>query len=168
MATSGDDADEAMMNTTAAPAQNDTTEYVLLDWLSTNEITDIMWSLALHGRADDLEKDKEISLSETADALSDVVFDRISDFLRQDLDTMEPASSAPWEKDTESAVKEQEEHNAASNPSVETIRTDSFEVEVVGAALIRAKAYDSCRTGKHCCWPNLFRTGRRRPRVRGC
>jgi hypothetical protein len=59
----------------------------LLDWLSPNEITDMLWALALHGSSESYLSTKEdVVLSETATTLREIAFDRLLHWLRQDLD----------------------------------------------------------------------------------
>ena len=61
----------------------------LLDWLTPNEVTDVLWALALHGSTIDTDSKEEIALSETAAAFREIAFDRLVGWLRRDLDIIE-------------------------------------------------------------------------------
>jgi hypothetical protein len=57
-----------------------------IDWLSPVEVTDILWALALHGSNATSSKDKdEVTLSETASTLRETAYDRLVEWLDEDL-----------------------------------------------------------------------------------
>lgn len=59
-------------------------KYAFLDWLSPVEVTDILWALALHGSNTTSTKDKD-DLSETASTLRETAYDRLVEWLGEDL-----------------------------------------------------------------------------------
>ena len=61
----------------------------LLDGLSPNEVTDILWALALHGSNVETDSKEEIALSENAAAFREIAFDRLVVWLRRDIDTID-------------------------------------------------------------------------------
>jgi hypothetical protein len=61
----------------------------LLDWLSPNEVTDVLWALALHGSRVDTDSKEETALSETAAAFREIAFDRLVTWLHCDMDVIE-------------------------------------------------------------------------------
>lgn len=97
-------------------------EDALLDWLSPNEITDMLWALALHGSSETYLSSKEnVKLSETATMLREVAFDRLLYWLRNDLDAVRnnPQSKEPSDKEDDT-------------PTVDTMNsTAGLEDEVV-------------------------------------
>ena len=57
-----------------------------IDWLSPVEVTDVLWALALHGSNATSSKDKdEVTLSETASTLRETAYDRLVEWLDEDL-----------------------------------------------------------------------------------
>jgi hypothetical protein len=60
-----------------------------LDWLSPTEMNDVLWALALHGGSNSSSTSDAINLSDTAAALREIAFDRILDFLQEDLESSE-------------------------------------------------------------------------------
>jgi hypothetical protein len=65
----------------------------LVDWLSPNEVTDAIWSLALHGSTDDIRLLQHKKLSETSAIFREVAFDRLREWLQKDLDDLQQAQS---------------------------------------------------------------------------
>ena len=65
----------------------------LIDWLSPNEVTDAIWSLALHGSTDDIRLLQPKKLSETSAIFREVAFDRLREWLQKDLDDLQQAHS---------------------------------------------------------------------------
>mmetsp|Transcript_19223 Transcript_19223/g.47869 ORF Transcript_19223/g.47869 Transcript_19223/m.47869 type:complete len:1517 (-) Transcript_19223:49-4599(-) len=64
-----------------------------IDWLSPVEVTDILWALALHGsNATSGDKD-EVTLSETALTLRETAYDRLVEWLDEDLNYNEEEKS---------------------------------------------------------------------------
>jgi hypothetical protein len=61
----------------------------LVDWLSPTEMTDVLWALAVHGTKTTTDLNEKEILSETLDAFRETAFDRILDWLYQDLKTVE-------------------------------------------------------------------------------
>lgn len=57
----------------------------MLHWLSPNQVAGVMWAVALHGRTNDSVSTEETKLSETAAVLSEIAFDCIGDWLKEDL-----------------------------------------------------------------------------------
>lgn len=94
----------------------------LLDWLTPNEVTDVLWALALHGSTVDTDSKEEVALSETAAAFREIAFDRLVGWLRRDLDIIEQ------EKDdgTNSSVL------ATEGTETEFIKVDHFDRSVDG------------------------------------
>ena len=56
-----------------------------LDWLSPIEVTDILWALALHGSNVTSSMDDEVTLSETASTLRETAYDRLVEWLEEDI-----------------------------------------------------------------------------------
>lgn len=65
--------------------EDGTEKDTLLDWLSPTEVNDMLWALALHGSSNSSSASDENILSETASTLREIAFDRILDWLQQDL-----------------------------------------------------------------------------------
>jgi hypothetical protein len=78
-----------------------------IDWLSPVEVTDMLWALALHGSNATSSKDKdEVTLSETALTLRETAYDRLVEWLDEDLsyedeEQLEQESSAANIKSSE-------------------------------------------------------------------
>jgi hypothetical protein len=74
---------------TVAVAGQRTTPYTgkdaLIDWLSPNEVTDVLWALALHGGGTQDSSRSESALSETVSGFREVACDRLVDWLRKEL-----------------------------------------------------------------------------------
>jgi len=95
-----------------------------IDWLSPVEVTDILWALALHGSNATSSKDKdEVTLSETASTLRETAYDRLVEWLDEDLNynDEEQLNQETFIMETESLEKE-----------------DVTVVEVVDAAVLLA------------------------------
>jgi hypothetical protein len=60
---------------------------ILLDWLSPNEITDMLWATAFHGKNQTSPTDT-VNLSRTVELLCKIAFDRTVTWLRKDLDKL--------------------------------------------------------------------------------
>lgn len=88
----------------------------LLDWLSPNMVNDILWALALHGSTDNTSLE-EITLSETATTLREIAFDRLMEWLEQDL-----------------ALLQRNKENEVVVASESSAETGAMTIEVVGAA----------------------------------
>lgn len=56
-----------------------------LDWLSPIEVTDLLWALALHGSNVTSSFDDVVTLSETASTLRETAYDRLVEWLEEDL-----------------------------------------------------------------------------------
>ncbi len=100
-----------------------------IDWLSPVEVTDILWALALHGSNATSSKDKdEVTLSETASTLRETAYDRLVEWLDEDLNHNDEAQSnqETFIMETESLEKE-----------------DVTVVEVVDAAVLLASEAES-------------------------
>jgi hypothetical protein len=76
-------------NTTDGSETLDVLKDALLDWLSPNEVTDVLWALALHGSRVDTDSKEETALSETAAAFREIAFDRLVTWLHRDMDIIE-------------------------------------------------------------------------------
>lgn len=65
----------------------------LIDWLSPVEVTDVLWAVALHGHRSKDEDDaislEEVALSETVAVLKEIAFDRLGEWLREELTSLE-------------------------------------------------------------------------------
>lgn len=75
----------------------------MLHWLSPNQVAGIMWAVALHGRTNDSVSTDETKLSETATVLSEIAFDCIGGWLKEDLEMYskmkaQPQDNLPGEK----------------------------------------------------------------------
>lgn len=106
---------------------------VLLHWLSPNEVAGIMWAVALHGRTDDAGSKEEMKLSETATVLSELAFDCISDWLKEDLAAYGEARALQ-----DGPKYNQTEKSPSLSQELDHHR-DGVVVEVVDAATILAK-----------------------------
>lgn len=104
----------------------------LIDWLSPNELTDVLWALALHGHTDVNMREATV-LSVNAAALKEIAFDRLLDFLRQDLALVE---SREREVELEAEV---ELHH--STEQLITKEGEKIQVEVVDAAALLASEH---------------------------
>lgn len=106
---------------------------VLLHWLSPNEVAGIMWAVALHGRTDDAGSKDEMKLSETATVLSELAFDCIGHWLKEDL---------ALHRDVHALQEQLDDHQMERISSVDqelVHHGDGVVVEVVDAATILAK-----------------------------
>jgi hypothetical protein len=101
----------------------------LLDWLSQNEVNDVLWALALHGSPVSTLSTDEVTLSETASALREIAFDRMLTWLNDDLDLLRMSSQNRQAKDSSPFP---------ASPSEEDVIT----VEVVDAAILLASQED--------------------------
>ena len=104
----------------------------LIDWLSPNELTDVLWALALHGH-NDVNLREETILSENAGTLKDIAFDRLLTFLRKDFIL---AESQRARTQIEAQV---ELHH--STEEVVTKEGETMIVEVVDAAALLASEH---------------------------
>jgi hypothetical protein len=100
-----------------------------IDWLSPVEVTDMLWALALHGSNATSSKDKdEVTLSETASTLRETAYDRLVEWLDEDL----------------SFKKEEELNQEMSIIEKESSENDEVTViEVVDAAVLLASEAES-------------------------
>ena len=94
----------------------------LLEWLSPSEVNDIVWALALHGSQNSTSERDEITLSETASALREIAFDRILEWLSEDLSIIDEHRF--------------ETENVPRSPEVQEL--DNLTFEVVDAATLLA------------------------------
>ena len=90
----------------------------LLDWLSPNMVNDILWALALHGSADSTSLE-EITLSETATTIREIAFDRLMEWLEEDL-----------------ALLKRNEGKECSIHMERSVESNSMTIEVVDAAAL--------------------------------
>jgi hypothetical protein len=97
----------------------------LLDWLSPNEVNDILWALALHGNPVGTLSIDEVTLSGTASALREIAFDRMLIWLNDDLDLLRESSQNRQAKESSPFL---------ASPAEE----DAITVEVVDAAILLA------------------------------
>ena len=110
----------------------------LLHWLSSNEVAGIMWAVALHGRTDDTGSKQEMDLSDTAAILSEIAFDCIYDWLKEDLSMYREAQA------TQKELQELQDDPSENSQAVETEivnHGNGVVVEVVDAATILAKEH---------------------------
>jgi len=107
----------------------------LIHWLSPNEVSDIMWAVAVHGRTDDSGSKQEMNLSETATALSEIAFDVIEDALKRDLLAIKASKN---KAETDKDCKVIEHHNETTEVlKKEYVKQDNGAVvEVVDAAAL--------------------------------
>jgi hypothetical protein len=69
----------------------------LLDYLSPNEVADVLWALALHGtRSHELTSQDEVILSETAVTLRDVICDRLIVWLQEERARVQSVKRDNW------------------------------------------------------------------------
>jgi hypothetical protein len=63
----------------------------LIDWLSPIEVTDVLWAVALHGGRSkvDAASREEVALSETVSVLREIAFDRLREWLKDELNALE-------------------------------------------------------------------------------
>ena len=102
----------------------------LLDWLSPKEVNDVLWALALHGSSNSTSTSDDIMLSETASVLREIAFDRMMEWLEQDLSM----SSSAEDSETKSELLMQD--TASTNDSAVTVK-------VVDAATLLASEKES-------------------------
>ena len=113
--------------------EGDDEKDVLLHWLSPNEVAGIMWAVALHGRTNDAGSKDEMMLSETATVLSELAFDCIGHWLKEDL---------AMRRDAHALQERFDDHPMERIPSLSQELVHHGEgvvVEVVDAATILAK-----------------------------
>ena len=99
----------------------------LLDWLSPTEVNDILWALALHGSSNATSASDEVMLSETASALREIAFDRMIEWLEQDLTSSSDSDDSKLDT----------EFSTANNDG------NAVTVEVVDAATLLAAQKES-------------------------
>lgn len=103
----------------------------LIDWLSPSELTDAIWSLALHGSTNDIRLLHHKKLSETSATFREVAFDRLLECLEEDIHVLQQNRSS------ENAYLESDLY-AGRDESVWEQDHDSMVIEVVDAAVIMA------------------------------
>jgi len=86
----------------------------LIDYLSPNEVTDVLWALALHGSMGHDSSRDEIALSETASAFREFAFARSIEWLKEELNGL-------LFQGAESAVEEAHEMNLGEAAAVEVV-----------------------------------------------
>jgi hypothetical protein len=95
----------------------------LIDWLSPVEVTDVLWAVALHGHRskdeDDAVSREEVALSETVAVLKEIAFDRLGEWLKEELISLEF-------------------HETEALRPLEQAEEDTITVEVVDAAALLA------------------------------
>jgi hypothetical protein len=95
----------------------------LIDWLSPVEVTDVLWAVALHGNRSKDEDNaiswEEVALSETVAVLKEIAFDRLWEWLREELSSLEF-------------------HESEALRPLEHVEEDTLTVEVVDAAALLA------------------------------
>ena len=101
----------------------------LIDWLTPNEITDAIWSLALHSSTNDVRLIHQKRLSETSATFREIAFDRLMEWLQKD----ELHKYSLGEESSQGSVRE-------SSRGTLALRSEggSTMVEVVDAAVILA------------------------------
>ena len=117
----------------------------LLDWLSPNEITDVLWALALHGSRVVSDSKEETALSETAAAFREIAFDRLVTGLHRDMDLIEQVKrdgmDLPSLKDEIITTEEGYwSHNSDAPRNTEDGSRGENSVEVVDAATLLASS----------------------------
>ena len=118
-----------MENEIETLSQNMEGKDAFIDWLSPVEVTDMLWALALHGSNATSSQDKdEVTLSETASTLRETAYDRLVDWLDDDLNYKEEEQSNSEAPFTNTESPEDEEGTV---------------VEVVDAATLLASEADS-------------------------
>ena len=139
----GEEGEKVSENTTAAenieshPAEPKATtnldsKETLIDWLSPNELTDVLWALALHGHSDSNVRE-EIILSENAAVLKEIAFDRLMFLLREDYTFLQKSQ----EEQNKTAAAKDELINSSKEEYV-TKEGETMTVEVVDAAALLA------------------------------
>jgi len=86
-----DESDETKVANNSSLVDDD--RDALLHWLSPNEVSNIMWAVAVHGRTDDSGSKQEMNLSVTAGVLSEIAFDVIEEVLKNDLFAIKASKS---------------------------------------------------------------------------
>ncbi|CAB9503823.1 expressed unknown protein [Seminavis robusta] len=113
----------------------------LIDWLSPNELTDVLWALALHGHSDGSVREDTV-LSENAGTLKDIAFDRLMVFLRKDCALValrnEQRKQDEQRKQAEESRVETEINLNLSTEEVVTNEGETVTVQVVDAAALLA------------------------------
>jgi hypothetical protein len=107
----------------------------MIDWLSPNELTDVLWALAVHGHSDSNVRE-EIVLSETAAVLKEIAFDRLMELLKENCSLLEANSENDNIDDDDGG-----ENQTSPEPSTEEYISNEGEamtVEVVDAAALLA------------------------------
>ncbi len=133
-----------MENEIEALSQNMEGKDAFIDWLSPVEVTDILWALALHGSNTTLSKDKdEVTLSETASTLRETAYDRLVEWLDEELNY------------------EEEEQSNFEAPLMNTEPPQDEEVtvvEVVDAAALLASEAESSSTSSQPSSPSAMQS----------
>jgi len=130
----------------------------LIDLLSPNEVTDVLWALALHDSKENAASRDEIALSDNVVAFTEIAFDRLVDSLQEELKSTQNIIDQRSEKETmtvevvdaasllnsEKVGSTDSPHATAENMTVKEIdRGDRVQqVEVVDAATLLAKVPD--------------------------
>ena len=104
----------------------------LVDWLSPNELTDVLWALALHGHTDASTRGETV-LSENGSALKEIAFDRLMELLREDFQVLETLRQQAVDMEVES-----EGGLVHSTEEYTTKEGETMTVEVVDAAALLA------------------------------
>jgi len=104
----------------------------LIDWLSPNELTDVLWALALHGHSNETTRGENL-LSENGNALKDIAFDRLIVLLREDFLVLETQRKKEVKRE-----KDAEDNLAHSTAKYVTNEGETMTVEVVDAAALLA------------------------------
>ena len=97
----------------------------LADWLTPNEVTDVLWAIALHGSSDSVSHD-EIALSEATTAFREIAFDRLVAWLKDDLYVVKEAN--------QESLFEHNVHDSGERSDPTQRESGSLNVEVVDAA----------------------------------
>ena len=104
----------------------------LVDWLSPNELTDVLWALALHGHTDTSTRGETV-LTENGSALKEIAFDRLMELLREDFQMLESLQQQAMMVDVEN-----EDGLVHSTEEYTTKEGETMTVEVVDAAALLA------------------------------
>ena len=106
----------------------------LIDWLSPNELTDVLWALALHGSSEGSVQEETV-ISENAGTLKEIAFDRLMVFLRKDCALVELRN----EQRRQAEIRMQADVDLQrSTEEVITKEGETVTVEVVDAAALLA------------------------------
>ena len=101
----------------------------LLDWLSPNEVNDVLWSLAMYGSHPDAHSGDSFESTATATALGEIAFDRVFEWLEADLSNVVLAA-------------ERLKRDVEESRSLLAVEDDAVSIEVVDAAALLASEQD--------------------------